>query len=201
MSPKLRRIWIQMTADRKRFGILCAVVALGLLLWGRLIVVSNLPRTAVAEPPVSDGARSTGKSGRPGSANSEKARPTMAITLSSTPQRDPFVISPKYFPRPTPATSQPSDAGKLVVKPTEDGLQAEARYTAQLRSLAAKFKLEAAMGGSIAVINGRTYRSGDVVPSVTDERVGFTLVEIKQRSVVLECDGRVFELQMATPGQ
>ena len=50
MSPKLRRIWIQLTTDRKRFGILCAMVALGLLLWGRLIVVSNLPRTAVAEP-------------------------------------------------------------------------------------------------------------------------------------------------------
>ena len=44
----LRRLWIQITSDRKRFGVLCAMLVLGLLLWGRIIVTTNLPRTAMA---------------------------------------------------------------------------------------------------------------------------------------------------------
>ena len=43
-----RRFWIQLTADRKRFGMLVGAVCIGLLLWGRLIVVRQPPRMALA---------------------------------------------------------------------------------------------------------------------------------------------------------
>ena len=51
MQLVLRRLWIQITSDRKRFGLLCAMLLIGLLLWGRIIVTSNLPRTAIADDP------------------------------------------------------------------------------------------------------------------------------------------------------
>ena len=50
MSVLLRRLWIQITADRRRFGVFCALVALGFLLWARIIVISNIPKDAVADP-------------------------------------------------------------------------------------------------------------------------------------------------------
>lgn len=45
-TPKPARSWTV------RFGFFsCAALAFGLLLWARLIVVTNHPRTAIAEPP------------------------------------------------------------------------------------------------------------------------------------------------------
>lgn len=36
----------------KATGFTCAILAFGLLLWARFIIVTGHPRTAVAEPPV-----------------------------------------------------------------------------------------------------------------------------------------------------
>jgi hypothetical protein len=44
-----RRLTIQLTADRRKFGVLCTLTALGLLFWARIIVINNLPRTVLAE--------------------------------------------------------------------------------------------------------------------------------------------------------
>ena len=50
MNVLLLRLWIQATADRKRFGLFGVLLAVGMLLWARIIVISNPPRTAVAVP-------------------------------------------------------------------------------------------------------------------------------------------------------
>ncbi|MCZ6836427.1 MAG: hypothetical protein O7G85_11690 [Planctomycetota bacterium] len=44
-----RRFWTWLNADRKRFSLACLLTLFGLLLWSRLILVSNLPRTAIAD--------------------------------------------------------------------------------------------------------------------------------------------------------
>lgn len=214
MSSRLRRFWIQVTADRKRFGMLCAAAAVGLLLWGRLIVVSQPPRMALAgdaEETASGRSgqkKSGGSSGGEAADNSKSAkavgsrvnRSPIAVELFAKPSHDPFVISPLYFPKPTPIAQPIQQLPKLVPEPVEDSVQVEARLVAHLRALADKMTLEAAIGNSMAVIDGRKYRVGETIVSKAGSEYVFKLVEVRQRSVVLECEGRQLELPMATPG-
>lgn len=200
MPMWLRRLWIQLTADPKRLGVLCTALLLGLLLWTRLIVVSNPPRTAVADDPVAE------KSEKP-RADATKAdapetfgvREPVAIELSTAPERDPFVISPAHFPKPTLVTETAPLVSKSELEAVEDPLQVEARRLAQMRAAADTLKLEAAIGGSMAVINGKTYRAEQWIDQRAGESHRFRLVEVKQRSVILECNGRLFEVHMAGP--
>ena len=49
MVKTLKRFWNWINADRKRLSFACVMTLFGLLLWSRLILVSNLPRTAIAD--------------------------------------------------------------------------------------------------------------------------------------------------------
>jgi len=202
----LRRLWIQLTADRKRFAALCAVVALGMLLWARLILVSKLPRTAVADDPAAaPAAAEAPTTGEPadGSAkrDSDKAAlPPIPVHLARLVTRDPFIINPDFFPRPTLSPAIDDGADKSAAQPVEDAEAAEARRLAQLQALADRLRLEAVMRGSpMAVINGRTYRLLDWIDLVEAPGIRFQLIEIAARSAVIECGGRRFELSIQDP--
>jgi hypothetical protein len=203
----LKRLWIQMTADRKRFAALCAVLALGMLLWARLILVSKLPRTALADDPAGTAAASAagaepgdpsdGSATRP---SDKPALPPVPIRLARTADRDPFVINPEFFPKPNLTGDIGHDAGKSAIQPVEDAQAAEARRLAQLRTLADRFRLEAVMQGNpMAVINGRTYRLMDWIGAVEAPGVQFRLVEVQSRAAVIACDGYRFELTIQDP--
>jgi hypothetical protein len=216
MSAAMKRIWIQLTADRKRFGVLCATVGVGLLLWARLIIVSGVSRTAMAEDgrkPGAEGlaggaagAASGGSAASGGEADkrSEKggtvARETVEVRLWSRSERDPFVISPEHFPRAKSEKEVKGDAGKLPTEPAEDAGQKEARLVARLREVLGTLRLEAAMGNTMAIIDGKRYVVGESLPLMGKERVEFKLQEVRQRSVVLEAEGRRFEVEMSVPG-
>lgn len=197
----LRRLWIQITSDRKRFGIFCAMLAVGLLLWARLIVTSNLPRTAVADdpkPPARGGSLPRGDAW--GTSDKHEGSP-VRVELSRLPLRDPFLISAQHFPKPTPVDTLTKDQAKSQRETTENPEQAEARLIDQLRALIERFELEAVMQGRpMAVISGRTYRLLDWVPAIDNSEIRFQLVEVGHRSVVLEFEGRRFELEMEHPG-
>ena len=201
MPVALRRLWIQLTADPRRFGALCAAVLLGLLLWARIIVTSNLPRTAVAD----ENAEVAGD--RSSDADSAKSvsdnRPIVPINvqMAEFPIRDPFRISDTYFPKPTLLVVLPEDQAKLLERPAEISRDSEAFVAKRLRGLVGQFTLEAVMQGRpMAVINGRTHQLGDWIPAVDNEAVRFQLVEVRYRLVVLECKGHRFELGMEPPG-
>lgn len=197
----LRRLWIQITSDRKRFGILCAMMAVGLLLWARIIVTSNLPRTAVADDPKPPARRGLQPRGAVWGTSDKYQGPPVRVKLSRLPRRDPFLISAKHFPKPTPVDMLTKDHAKLQRDTTENPEQAEARLIDQLRALIERFELEAVMQGRpMAVINGRTYRLLDWVPAIDNSEIRFQLVEVGHRSVVLEFEGRRFELEMEHPG-
>ncbi|HWB20974.1 MAG TPA: hypothetical protein VG711_11785 [Phycisphaerales bacterium] len=198
MHDKLKVLWIQLTGDKRRLSILGVTLLVGLLLWARLIVVSNIPRTAVANTP----APAQAKSDRP--AETEVVRPVENLTarLVSVPDHDPFVISPVYFPKSNPD-------GQMLIEPTKSSLDmaeeakaAEARRTQQLTALVQSLKLEAVMTGrSMALINGKVYRLSDPVTVKLDPSVSFILSIVEQRSVTLTCEGRTFELKISTPGE
>ncbi|UCD74986.1 MAG: hypothetical protein JSV91_14510 [Phycisphaerales bacterium] len=196
MSVKLRRLWIQLTGDRKRFGILCAAVLVALLFWARLIVISRAPRTAMAEDPVV-----VAPAPAPEPASDKTASPPQQVTLDRMPFRDPFLISEDHFPRLDPVVGLGPEAGKSGAKTTEDPVQAALRRTAQLQSLVDLFTLDAVMTQPpMAVISGKTYRPGDLVSGINNDQIQFQLFQVKQGCVILECEDRQFELKMESPG-
>ncbi len=200
MQLMLRRLWIQITSDRKRFGLLCAMLLLGMLLWGRIIVTSNLPRTAVADP-VTDGGPKPLTIGAPPKTPDKDNGPARRISLARTPLRDPLLINDEHFPKPTSVELLDEDDPKFGQYATENVKQAEARLTEELRVLVGRFTLEGVMKGRpMAVINGRTYRLHSWIPAIDDDDILFQLIEVGDRSVILECEGRRFKLNMNYPG-
>ena len=194
MQLMIRRLWIQIVSDRKRFGLLCGMLLIGLLLWGRIIVTSNLPRTAVADPNVSD----TGQAGPEGP---DKHRgPPVRVSLARMPRRDPLVISDRHFPKPTPVVLLGQENPKFGPDGAENGEQADARLTEELRRLVAGLKLDGVMEKRMAVINGRTFRLHSWIPAGKPGQALYQLTEIGHRSVTLECEGRRFRLRMDYPG-
>ncbi|MEM9415535.1 MAG: hypothetical protein AAGA29_08675 [Planctomycetota bacterium] len=162
MNPKLQRLWRQMTADKKRFGIMCTALAVGLLLWGRLVLLRDVPRYATAEPDMPDIDDVMGET----PAGSGTARPqrsgerlTVALDLPDTLTLDLFELRPDRY--------------KLTPDPdsTEDGLQEdtgpadELRQRDALMDAARDLTLQGVVRGSpsFAVINGvRVYVGGRI---------------------------------------
>ena len=95
---RIRRIWQQLRADRRKFGMACGCLALALLFWARLIVITDMPRTAIAEPLVDEGRVSHDTADR--SASHNEPLVNARSTLDSTPNRDPFAPA---RPRTAPA--------------------------------------------------------------------------------------------------
>jgi hypothetical protein len=198
MMVILKRYWIQLTADRRKFGALCAMVAFGLLLWARLIVMSNMPRTAIAEPDDPDLATTAATDERPVTTAPSRPRPApVEVALDAAVREDPFAISPIHFPKPTPVTDLTGEADKSDAQAVEDPHQIEVR----LRALVDGHTLDAAMSSNgLAVIDGRTVRLGELLPGPDDESVRFRLVEVRTRSVILAHRDYRFELNMDAPG-
>jgi hypothetical protein len=199
MTLWVRRAWLQITADRRRFGMLCAMCCIGLLLWARIIIIAKLPRTAVADGQA-NAQQTTSQRGMGGSDNRDR-KPLM-ISLWDQPRRDPFLIQEDYYPRSTPFTTLNGEAGKSGPKQAETPERVEARLVEHLRAQVREMKLQAVMTGSpMAVIDGRMYRPGSRIPAPKDEQIRFLLVEVRERSVILEFEGRRFTLEVPFPGE
>lgn len=156
----LRRFGVRMTADKKRFAMLCLVTAIGLLFWTRLIVVKRIGRTAMAEQATAQIASNTPQ---------DAQLPAVTVILPDRPTRDPFAIDADVYPA-------VEDAG-LAVDATAGTPSVDPRQALQGMSL------EASMPPAFAVIDGVTRRRNDRVPGSAG--VSFQLIEINQRSVVL----------------
>lgn len=208
----MRRLWIQMTADRRRFGIFCAMLGVGLLLWARLIVVTNTPRTVVADESnqsaqlIQPTAPAQSETDRRSSVQNEN-QPPLRLVLARKPQRDPFLISQEHFP----IRSNHADTEEVQSKSTPEPAEDSHRSAYERASaLAGQLKLEAVMlapsanSSPLVVINGRTYRLDDEIPVATSTGqapVRFRLVKVAERSATLEYDGHHFEKTLARPGR
>ena len=194
MNLFLRRIWIHISADRRKFGALCLMVGVGLLLWARIIVISNLPRTAVADN--SDDLEIA-----------HAAAPTLAeeeqfvlIELATEPRRDPFEISVFRFPDPEISDDISSLPSKSFVHTPEDPTVLVERRRVALRGLVDELSLVAVMTDPpMAVIGGETLRVGERVSVEGKEEIEFTLTEVRERSVILVRDEFEFELRIPAP--
>lgn len=191
MPVILRRIWIQLTSDRRRFGVFVGAMLVGLLLWARVIIVAKPPRMAIAD----DAAGADGGA-EGGTRRADKPRePAEPVVLALAPARDPFLINPQFFPRPTEPTPPGQVEAKSISTTAEDAERGE-RRTQAIIAAAGGLKLEAVMkGAQLAVINGRTTRVGERIIA-GKEALEFLLIEVGERSVMLECEARRIELKM-----
>lgn len=195
MPLALRTIWIRLTSDKRRFGALCTLIGVGLLLWARLIIVSDLPKMAVAEPGVAEADPGARKAPR------REAR-IVRVALDGEPGRDPFEIDPTHFPRPIDPTIEADDPSKSRGEADEDPVGVEAATTSRLRALVDRLVLEAVMPtASLALVDGRRVEEGGTVYAEAPggQRIPFVVAEVRDRSIVLDHEGRRFELKMSGP--
>jgi hypothetical protein len=117
--------------------------------------------------------------------------------MDDRPTRDPFVISDWYFPKTSEDAPIPPEPPKTGIDVPEDPGVIEAQRRERLQRLVDGLILNAVLREGVAVIDGETYRLDEMVPGGETD---FRLVELRQRSVVLESGGRRFELKMKLGG-
>ena len=79
----------------------------------------------------------------------------------------------------------------------DDEERVQSLRTSFLRDIVEDLTLEAALKGSLAVINGRTVMLGGEFQAGSNGGVTFSLAqEVEERSVIIEAEGRRFKLQM-----
>ena len=185
--------WIRSRRGAITFLAVFAVVAwakpMGLLLWARIRILTSLPKTAIADDPTSANAAPEPESPLdfdPGLGTTNEIR------------TDPFRIDPHTFPKlnPVAPVAAPVAPQPKVEPSTADEARRDASRAAGRQ--ADRFRLQSAGKGlSMAVIDGRTYRVGDVLES-TDGLL-FTLVEVRDSAAFVEWEGERFELRLRTP--
>ncbi len=174
MKDQLNQFIQQITADKKKLGIMICALAIGLLLWGRLLL-QGVPRTATADDPVAKTQTTDNKDTQTArSVNASKPVQVIHIDLPSNPGRDLFGIDPSRYRR-TPGTSQNNSGPKSARVPTDGDPQ-----MAVVREEAMELRLESVLTGSQprAYINGLLLKPGDEIE-------GFTLLKVTDRHVLL----------------
>lgn len=180
------------TSSRKRLSLGIAVGMLGLLLWSRLIVVSNMPRTAVADD---EGGQSVSKKVWP-SDNS------FGSELQVKPAGEPSSLPPADWSKIIPKTSLDElllrEEGKLRPQGTDKSEQEAIRnHNELIRDAIQHVRLESIrLEQSAAEINGRSYKTGDRIAMKNFESLHIMLIEVRSHSVILKCQDRRFELRI-----
>lgn len=182
--------WIQLLRSRRAsvalltlFVCIAWAKPMGLLLWARIRILTNLPRTAIADDPLK----------APETAPEPPLLET-GLEAWSESKLDPFRIDPQRFPNPTPQPPT-TEIAPVVEKPVVISVDVEDREAFEsARRAAERFRLQTAGRGlSTAVIDGRPYRVGDTIER---EGVRFTLLEVRDGGAVLESGDGQFELTL-----
>ena len=194
MNEQLQRFWIRVTVDRRNFGFMCVLLAVGLLLWGRLILLESVPRVGFADP---DAATTAGPQSAADQAGLDVAHelPIVYMDLPRGLQRNLFLAPSSFLPQPAQDSSASSLEPKSQAETSEDPIALQQQRIERIRQDGASLRLESLIHGTppIAVVDGHVLRIGQVIQ-------GFRLEAVGDRSVVLMKDGVRVELVMDVPG-
>jgi len=174
----LRRLSLQLTADRRRFGIFCVLLAVGMLFWTRLIVIQDMPRVAMADPAES---AATTSENIPASV---KATVKRVMHVAEGPIRNPFLANPHYYP-----------LEEGIAKSPDEDSKSDVRHADIVRSALMEHRLEAVMG-SVAVVSGQTYRVGMPIQDISGGDLQINLAEVRERSAVIRCGDVQYVLRL-----
>jgi hypothetical protein len=168
-------------AQKKKAGIVVGLVAVTLLLWGRLLL-KEVPRTATARPSI---AATT-----PAPAGGEPVQRVagqqiIRLDLPQSPSRNLFELDPSRYKR-TKLLDSENEAGKSRPLSVDHD-----QRLAEIREAASHLMLHSTVPGEqpYAVINGMVVRIGEQLD-------GFRLIGVEHRTVILEYEGVPFRLRM-----
>ncbi len=195
MNEDLQRLWIRLTTDRRRFGAMCTLAAVGLLLWARLLLLQDVPRTGLAEPAEQAAAAlpdaATTHEQAPRRPSIESA-PLVYLDSPKSPARNIFAAPQALLSQPEQAAGSDEVAPKSQSETPEDSPETRRQ---QIEREAQGLRLGSLILGAApaAVINDRVVREGGTIS-------GFVLERVLKRSVILVKDQVRVELKMDTPG-
>lgn len=182
MSPAIKKLVAQATADKKKLSIMLALVMVGLLLWGRLLL-KQVPRTAVADPSETLSAQTD----KVIEEARETARKTVDIDLPSSLNRDVFALNPAGYARTGKVETTVTQVEKSDPKPADETEQVSVTVLRAAKGLV----LQTTMLGEHprAMISGQVLKPGEKIR-------GFELKEVNPRDVILEMEGIEIRLEM-----
>jgi hypothetical protein len=169
-----RRIIVRLTADRRRFGLLCLLTAVAVMFWARLVLVNRTSQASAATQ-VTEVIEVA--------AIDDAPPPAVPVMEPERPRRDPFSVDGAFFPIVQQSISGSQGSPKLG-SGTSD-LNAE---------VASRLRLGATLPPRVAVIDGITLRVGQPLSGL--DSAHFELVEVHRRKVIVEAQGRRFVLRM-----
>ena len=195
MQKYLMRGWSWLTFNRTRKSFTLSVLLLGMLLWSRLIVVSNMPRTAVAgdEPDAIQASSdmSSDKQDAPGTQVNHAGEPNPLPLGDRSKGVSKTSVENRMIREESKSGPQEAD------KPEQEALRSQ---SATIRDAVLDLRLESIMlGRPMAVINGRVYREGSGIEVQGYESLRLRLVEVRKHSVIISCMDRRFELRKHRP--
>lgn len=162
---------------------------LGMLLWARIRILTNIPKTAIAEPTLAEAPKPVVPP------DLDPQLPSLASEL-----RDPFRVDTSVFPPPTIKAATPPGGEKPTTgsgggnRGTESTNPAAAEADG-VRIAAESLRVQSAGAGlSVAVIENQAVRVGSTVTAAAG--IAFTLVRVIDGGVVVAHAGREFEVMM-----
>lgn len=181
MNAHLQRIKKQLLADKKKLSIMLALLAVAMLMWGRLLL-QKVPRTATAEPIAT--AEATERSVTP--TQEVTVRPIVPLSATRPLQRDLFALDATHYQR----VEVGEDDTVRVAKSPQESVDDQA-VVRMVREAAGRLTLQSIIQGARprAMINGQLLAVGQKIE-------GFTVSQIEQRHVILTRGGVDVKLGM-----
>lgn len=179
MSGMLNQLVMELKSDRRKLGFVLALLAVGLLLWGRLLL-KNVPQTATAAPGITAVAEASDSE----EAVEEKAAPREKSVV--------FLDLPPDLPRDLFQANSRNNLTQVAPSPTKSRTgPADKPDWSPTSARAEDLRLEAVLISqwSGAVINGSVLGIGDQIE-------GFQLIGVATRQAVLTHDGDRVRLGM-----
>lgn len=180
MNAHVKKIVNQLTADKKKLSIMVGLLAVAMLMWGRLLL-QKIPRTATAEPAMTMIAPATESV-----LGGVVIRPVVRIDPAPPLDRDLFALDPTGYLRVPTAPQDSVRVEKSDFATADDKLVAQGVAEA-MRQLTLQSIVQGARPR--AMINGQLVAAGQIVE-------GFTVSRIDQRYVMLTKDGVTVRLVM-----
>ena len=164
---------------------------LGLLFWARLRLLTNMPRTAMATEEEAKKVVITPPDEFP---------ELLDVGFDEQANRDPLRISPRHFPKVNGNDALGDFDTKLDPNEAEESNWRMTRRS-YLLSIVSKIRLQALITGkSIAIMDDRTYRVGELLESEAIEGEQITLQSVGRNSVIVKVDGIEFEIRLVGGG-
>jgi hypothetical protein len=181
--------WLRMLmADRKKMGIMVTLLAVALLLWGRLLL-KRVPQTAVADPAIIQAIEAA----REQASDKEDELTPQAfqrrVVIVDIPT---FVTRDLFAPDGRDASSQVDEGNTATEeKSVENPADKDHQRRMAVRAAATGLTLQMTVEGDkpLALINDKLVGTGEPIN-------GFTLIRVGGRWVLLEMNGIFVRLEM-----